>query len=463
MSISGIKSFNEIGNRLVEISNTISNSSSFNQANISLELDRLQQNLDDLLFYDKNLNMMEFYACQKKLEEVSSAFKRAIAHTPLPQNARTSFPPFSVTPPPSHSSWQASQWMPPPAPQNASEGMRGRDVTFHLPPPPSYSSWTTPQPTQNPFGANPGSNETVSLPPPPSYSSWTAPQPTQNLFGANPRSTTTFSLPPPPSYSSTISQNLAPRVTEIPKKKEAQTDPFDLSVTELLSKFSFLMGGGQVVHKKQPFLALLDKYGHLPNKEEINENILNLSQVYSEYRSILGDGNCFYSAFVVIWLEFLHRNPATLSEAIELLFQNEGLPVLTESVCKISELNSEAFEKMLADSDLILKFVKFFRGIASRFLRDDDPTRLQVALIGSGENMTPDEYRRNVIETMGGWGDDVVVGALAEALNFPITIVRAVSQSGAGASSCNVPADRKDSKGYLLYSGVHYDIVYPTT
>ncbi len=236
---------------------------------------------------------------------------------------------------------------------------------------------------------------------------------------------------------------------------------FGLQQTPFLNPGISKHQGPPLVGNKVPFISLQDGW----HKPAIKANIAAISKDFPQFRAIRGEGNCFYTAFIVTWLEYLRQDVRRIDSAIQ-QFLDHRVSCLTkdkaiETLFALRELRSDSdFELLLNDSNRLLEVVDYLRRIASDFMQKH-PDDFTASLIGVDYPGTLQDYCKNVVEQMGVEAEDLAIGALTQALDFKLTIVQLTRRNDSGLYSIyDLPDTPGAPKGAVLYQPGHYGAVY---
>lgn len=237
---------------------------------------------------------------------------------------------------------------------------------------------------------------------------------------------------------------------------------------------------------EQGFMALLQSYEH---NESFLPHIDHLEHTFSGWRPCLGDGNCFFRAFLCQYLDHLitiyRSNPQVIQAHTELhvairkTFQSAGfeLFVLEDFIKMYDDLVSlllspisnqqEILLSHLNDPEISNALVVYLRMIASAYLRMH-PDQYEPFLAAVSPSITSISlYCSHHVEAFGKESDDLSVTALVNALSASVRIT-ALDASHPLPQQYSFDPDQPLAPSnplsaiqiQLLYRPGHYDILY---
>ena len=210
------------------------------------------------------------------------------------------------------------------------------------------------------------------------------------------------------------------------------------------------------------------------------EKALFLSEKYSHFRQVRGDGNCFYRAVLMAVLEAIYGDTGINKNEVNRLLDLVGawrqklfafgFPELTTGdFCDAMETllnsikNDEKTMDMLFDDlkneNMANYYVAFLRLICSGFLRENEANYKD--FIEGGRSL--DQYCKDEVEPMWKECDHLCIIALINALKVPLRIEYmdlSEAPSGRWFHDFIVPGLDPAPKIFFLYRPGHYDILY---
>ncbi|CAO1939963.1 unnamed protein product [Urochloa humidicola] len=208
-----------------------------------------------------------------------------------------------------------------------------------------------------------------------------------------------------------------------------------------------------------------------------------LSQHYSSFRVVLGDGECFYRSFIYSYLELILENDDHCEED-HLLYVIEEISL---GCMDLEWLNADFYKSYTAFKELVQKVKRWKAemGAVRRTLllayfadykeTEDILTFLRVtsaswilthqaefsAFYVVEDGMTLEQHCRMKIIKSRSYAEHLAISALSQALGIPIRIfllqngvIQDIDTNYSGQST-RVPT------ASLAYTGIHYDILYP--
>jgi ubiquitin thioesterase protein OTUB1 len=230
------------------------------------------------------------------------------------------------------------------------------------------------------------------------------------------------------------------------------------------------------------FMALIDQY---QDNESFLRQVDYLEHHFIGWRSCLGDGNCFFRAFLCQYLDqlgqaFLNNRELfqehqEIHDSVRAWFTMAGFDNLVledfiqayDDLIKIlmnnnlsREKQHETILKHLNHTEISNSMVVYLRMIASAYLRLN--TDQYEPFLAGGDNMI--SYCSNQVEAFGKESDDLCIIALANALRVQVNVVAIdASHQDPQTYSFGVEQASKsklDIQIDLLYRPGHYDLLY---
>lgn len=195
---------------------------------------------------------------------------------------------------------------------------------------------------------------------------------------------------------------------------------------------------------------------------KVNKNTLASSDLRDRFpslREIRGDGNCFWTALTVSYLENLSQEKDGFVRAVSEI-QNEHIKDLgKDSVLKtLSELakdpSQKNLEKIFASNHTILPFIHYFKMKASAYIKEHS-----VDFIGF-ITTSLETYCRDDIEAMGQFADHHAIIAISKSLNFPFVIIDLKKDSTYEQTIFPDSAVKDKPKAVLSRFKEHYSLCY---
>ncbi|KAF0891975.1 hypothetical protein E2562_011351 [Oryza meyeriana var. granulata] len=245
-----------------------------------------------------------------------------------------------------------------------------------------------------------------------------------------------------------------------------------------------------VHHQKIPLADVPDHYCLPPGLRGIvSSNFLILFSKYSEFRPVHGDGECFYRSFIISYLEQVLDREDTDEEqrllaAVEVDIKPVAMQIDYPDWAYGFSWSHKAFKKLIenligwksrrngvASTDSrkqeLLKFFSsksmskcifvFLRSVAATWMcshRDEYEPHIPAL----GDGYTLELWCATHLLLLGEYADHIPMRALAAALGVPLRVENLHNGPAHDiytADGVNVP------RVTLLYTGVHYDILYP--
>lgn len=154
---------------------------------------------------------------------------------------------------------------------------------------------------------------------------------------------------------------------------------------------------------------------------EKDDAMAPLRLIYPNYRAIRGDGNCFFTSFVVGLLEQAVEKKQVAQLIDKILAyshcKSRGTQVVLNLLMELNEYPS-FLEQRLQNNNKILCWINFCRHIAADYIRSH-PYDF-IPFLEEGETL--DHYIDNHVLLMGENAEHLSIQALCESLQFPIRI-----------------------------------------
>lgn len=241
---------------------------------------------------------------------------------------------------------------------------------------------------------------------------------------------------------------------------------------------------------EEGFTGLLQYY---VNNDSFWPHLNYLENHFSGWRSCLGDGNCFFRAFIYQYIERLVSlsvsSPDTFlimkqyhntsrqafsQVGFESLATEDFIQLYDETIKSLLNLSSdrihvhqELLSEKMNDPEISNGLVVYFRLVASSYLRsnaDQYEPFITVSSQSTFEDLQKTNgkmtmYCVNYVEAFGKESEDLCIMALSNALNVQVSITAIdASHSTPQAFKFN---ESDSVKIDLLYRPGHYDILYP--
>lgn len=241
---------------------------------------------------------------------------------------------------------------------------------------------------------------------------------------------------------------------------------------------------------EQGFTGLLQYY---VNNDSFWPHLDYLENHFSGWRSCLGDGNCFFRAFIYQYIERLLSLSLSAPDVFLVMrqshiiarqtFNQVGFEALAtedfihsydETIQSLLDLSSdrihvqqELLSEKMNDPEISNSLVVYFRLVASSYLRSNADQYEPFITISSQSTFgtlqkTNDKmvmYCVNYVEAFGKESEDLCIMALSNALNVQVNIT-AIDASHPTPQAYTF--NQSDAvKIDLLYRPGHYDILYP--
>jgi len=218
-----------------------------------------------------------------------------------------------------------------------------------------------------------------------------------------------------------------------------------------------------LVKPKEPISLLREEY----KNQNILTKITQISNLFRSWRRIRGDGNCWYSAFMVAVLEYyvnvvgilalLSKINAGLDLVNDLHLSCPSLqPAIDNIKSKLSKFdqgNPASLESCLNDNKFTLDFVLWLRWVTSACIRSKENFHIYVT------EGTVDDYCHNNVEKMEVEGDQLTIMAIADWFGIGLKIIQ-LDRSDGPLPEYIYPTEAALVVCNMLFRPGHYDVLY---
>lgn len=214
--------------------------------------------------------------------------------------------------------------------------------------------------------------------------------------------------------------------------------------------------------------AILSKFPHAeipygdPCVGKVKVNNLasaDLRDKFPSIRDIRGDGNCFWTALTVSYLEFLSQDKDRFNQAATEVLDDKDFPSavkesILETLSHISKDHSqESLEKIFAVNHKILPFVLYFKMKASTYIKEHKDDFAPFII-----DTTLDKYCENHVQAMGEFAEHHAILAISKSLNFPFAILDL--KANASYETLSFHDAKEKPKTHLCRFKEHYTLCY---
>lgn len=185
-------------------------------------------------------------------------------------------------------------------------------------------------------------------------------------------------------------------------------------------------------------------------------------------RKILGDGNCFFSAFLVQFLEVALKENRLIMY-INAIKNDKTIThqLKTRILFSLNCINKRprTLEHVLNDPCQILPLIYYLKHMAASVIKKDEDFLMAIRIndLSEEEALKGDESLEVLLETkvlrMGMEATEPLINALCKALDFPISIIL----PGRDPLSIEGKQRNANSKAFLLLKDGHYSVIYPAS
>ncbi len=213
----------------------------------------------------------------------------------------------------------------------------------------------------------------------------------------------------------------------------------------------------------KPCVSMPRKWTHKEIQQKgIQQKGIQFCENYPKIQEIRGDGNCFYTAFTVLYLESLRKNCCALEAFTAKVIETpiEYQETLLQLLVHLKESPLE-LTQLLQDNSVVLSLIHFFRNLIDSSIKTT-PAFLNRAVIArdalDGGNPI-ESFIKNHILSMGVEADQLQIQLLCEILDFPITIYYANTHQELTIETSTKQVPRPER---LCLDGAHYFILHPS-
>ncbi|MBY0529984.1 MAG: hypothetical protein K2P51_07310 [Rhabdochlamydiaceae bacterium] len=138
---------------------------------------------------------------------------------------------------------------------------------------------------------------------------------------------------------------------------------------------------------------------------------------YPRYRKIKGDGNCFYTAFILCLLQSEEGKGAFAAKLLSEELNPSSKEASQTILDKITS-DTQYAKTFWEDNDTMLCLCHYLRHVAADWM-SKNPDHIQLHALAEEVGLTIDEYLETYVQTMGVEAEEPIKIALSYAFNFP--------------------------------------------